>query len=72
MEKGYHEKIREKKMTMYSKRSQNLGFDDRDELGLLEKRVLAALDPPLNLQGMTSTPLRRRLKYLRGVVTKKT
>ena len=47
-------------------------FDDRDELGLLEKRVLAALDPPLNLQGMTSTPLRRRLKYLRGVVTKKT
>jgi len=47
-------------------------FDDRDELGRLEKRVLAALDPPLNLQGMTSTPLRHRLKYLRGVVTKKT
>lgn len=47
-------------------------FDDRDELGLLEKRVLAALDPPLNLQEMTSTPLRQRLKYLRGLVTKNT
>ncbi len=45
-------------------------FDDRDELGVLEKRVLATLDPPLNLQGMTSTPLRQQLQYLRGVVTK--
>lgn len=45
-------------------------FDDRDELGRLEKRVLTALDPPLNLQGMSSTPLRQRLKVLRGVVTK--
>lgn len=47
-------------------------FDDRDELGRLEKRVLSALDPPLNLQGMSSTPLRKRLKVLRGVVTRNT
>ena len=45
-------------------------FADRDELGRLEKRVLAAIDPPLNLKGMESTPLRRRLKELRTVVTK--
>jgi len=45
-------------------------FDDRDELGRLEKRVLAALDPPLNLQGMASTPLRTRLRELRAVVAK--
>ena len=44
-------------------------FDDRDELGRLEKRVLTALDPPLNLQGMSSNPLRKRLKILRAVVT---
>jgi len=45
-------------------------FDDRDELGRLEKRVLSALDPPLNLQGMPTTSMRKRLKVLRGVVTK--
>lgn len=36
-----------------------------DALGRLEKAVLAALDPPLNLQGMTATPVRRRLTQLR-------
>ena len=46
-----------------------MSFDDRDELGRLEKRVLAALDPPLNLQGMPSTPVRRRLKELRRGLT---
>lgn len=44
--------------------------DDRDELGRLETRVLQTLDPPLNLQGMAPTPLRKRLKALRSVVTK--
>jgi hypothetical protein len=40
-------------------------FDDRDALGHLERTVLAELDPPLNLQHMDSTPVRRRLKELR-------
>jgi hypothetical protein len=44
--------------------------EDRDELGRLETRVLKMLDPPLNLQGMALTPVRKRLKVLRGVVTK--
>lgn len=44
--------------------------EDRDELGRLETRVLARLDPPLNLQGMTATPVRTRLKALRSLVTK--
>lgn len=42
---------------------------DRDTLGRLEKDVLAELEPPLNLQGMTRTPLRMRLKQLRRAVT---
>ena len=46
-----------------------VSFEDRDELGRLEKRVLTALDPPLNLQGMASTPVRRRLKELRRGLT---
>ena len=46
-----------------------VAFDDRDDLGRLEKRILAALDPPLNLQGMTSTPVRRRLRELRRGLT---
>lgn len=46
-----------------------ISFDDRDELGRLEQRVLAALDPPLNLQGMAPTPVRRRLTYLRRGLT---
>ena len=44
-------------------------FDDRDELGRLEKRVLTALDPPLNLQGMAPSPVRRRLRELRRGLT---
>jgi hypothetical protein len=44
-------------------------YEDRDELGRLEKRVLKALDPPLNLHGMRSTPLRERLKAPPEVVT---
>jgi hypothetical protein len=46
-----------------------VSFDDRDELGHLEKRVLAALDPPLNLQSMAPTPVRRRLRELRRGLT---
>lgn len=44
-------------------------FQDRDTLGRLEKDVLATLDPPLNLQGVAGTPLRRRIKELRRAVT---
>lgn len=43
-------------------------YDDRDALGRIEKGVLEALDPPLNLQGMHPTPLRRRLRDLRAAV----
>lgn len=46
-----------------------VAFDDRDELGRLEKRVLAALDPPLNLQGMTATAVRQRVRELRRGLT---
>jgi hypothetical protein len=40
-------------------------YPDRDALGDLERRVLAALDPPLNLEGMPRTVLRQRLSALR-------
>ena len=43
-------------------------FDDRDALGRLERDVLDELDPPLNLQGMGASPLRRRLKELRRAI----
>ena len=43
-------------------------YDDRDTLGRLERDVLAELDPPLNLQGMKPTPVRRRLKQLRRAI----
>lgn len=45
-------------------------YDDRDSLGRLERDVLAELDPPLNLQHMKPTPIRRRLKPLRRAITK--
>ncbi|WP_333890172.1 DUF6884 domain-containing protein [Mycolicibacterium gadium] len=44
-------------------------YDDRDSLGRLERDVLAELDPPLNLQHLKSTPIRRRLKQLRRAIT---
>ena len=44
-------------------------YDDRDALGRLERNVLAELDPPLNLQHMKPTPVRRRLKQLRRTIT---
>jgi hypothetical protein len=40
-------------------------FEDADTLGKLEGDVLSRLDPPLNLQGMTPTAIRRRLRELR-------
>ncbi|MEX0745353.1 MAG: DUF6884 domain-containing protein [Phycisphaeraceae bacterium] len=46
-----------------------VSFEDRDELGRLEKRVLTSLDPPLNLLGMDTTPVRRRLRELRRGLT---
>ena len=39
---------------------------DPDPLADLERRVLAELDPPLNLEGMTPTPIRTRLSALRA------
>jgi hypothetical protein len=41
-------------------------YPDADTLGSLEEAVLTALDPPLNLQGMSPTPLRRRITRLRS------
>ena len=38
---------------------------DPDTLGQLEDEVLTAIDPPLNLQGMATSPVRARLKELR-------
>ena len=46
-------------------------YEDADTLGRLETQVLRLLDPPLNLQGMPPTPLRRRLTELRGQVSRK-
>lgn len=46
-------------------------YEDADSLGRLETEVLGLLDPPLNLQGMPSTPLRRRLTDLRRIVSRK-
>lgn len=42
-------------------------YEDPDTLGHMESSVLARIDPPLNLQGMTTTPLRRELSRLRSV-----
>ncbi len=39
---------------------------DPTRLATLEKQVLDLLDPPLNLMGMPSTPLRQRLRELRS------
>jgi hypothetical protein len=41
-------------------------FPDRDALANLEDEVLAALDPPLNLEGVPPTALRVRLRGLRA------
>ncbi|PND57507.1 hypothetical protein CRM90_10875 [Mycobacterium sp. ENV421] len=46
-----------------------VAFDDRDELGRLETRVLATLDPPLNLKSVAASSLRKRLTALRKMVT---
>ena len=38
---------------------------DRASLGWAEGALLELLDPPLNLQGMSATPIRVRLRALR-------
>jgi hypothetical protein len=43
-------------------------FPDRGALADLESRVLATLDPPLNLSGRPTTPLRVELTKLRAAV----
>ncbi|QJY50705.1 hypothetical protein HOP40_17800 [Pseudonocardia broussonetiae] len=40
---------------------------DADALGRLERDVLGVIDPPLNLKGMTGTPVRSRLTELRHI-----
>ena len=40
--------------------------DDRSTLAAVEHAVLQALDPPLNLDQMLTTPVRARLKVLRA------
>lgn len=45
-------------------------YDDADTLGHVESKVLEELDPPLNLQGMTSSAVRLRLKQLRRAVSR--
>jgi hypothetical protein len=40
-------------------------FSERDPLASLEHEVLAVFDPPLNLDGMPSTPIRERIRALR-------
>lgn len=39
--------------------------DDRNTLGCLERHVVAAADPPLNLNGCRESPVRKRLGQLR-------
>ena len=41
------------------------GFDDRDQLGVVEAAVVTALDPPLNLEHCPPTKARSRLTALR-------
>jgi hypothetical protein len=41
-------------------------FSERDPLTSLEREVLAVLDPPLNLEGMTASPVRKRIRALRA------
>lgn len=43
---------------------------DRGRLGLIETRVLAALDPPLNLSKVPPSPVRARLSSLRREMTR--
>lgn len=43
-------------------------FADADALGDLERRVLTALNPPLNLDGMVPTPVRAVLSRRRAAL----
>lgn len=63
--------IDETRLTQWMKdhlRVVTIPFVDTDVLGRLERHVLERLDPPLNLQGMQPTPVRRRLKELRSAI----
>lgn len=44
-------------------------YNDRLSLGALENEVTSLLDPPLNLQGVPSNALRKRLSELRRLVS---
>jgi hypothetical protein len=63
-----HDSIDESGLSTWMERHlvvQAAPVEDADTLGRLESEVLQTLDPPLNLQGMTSTPLRTRISELR-------
>ena len=63
--------IDEMRLTQWMKdhmRIVTIPFGDSDALGRLERDVLERLDPPLNLQGMQPTPIRRRLKESRSAI----
>lgn len=45
-------------------------YEDRDTLAEVEHAALARMDPPLNLMGMPSTPIRRALSELRARLSK--
>jgi hypothetical protein len=67
--------IDEMRLTQWMKdhlRIVTIPFADRDALGRLERDVVERLDPPLNLQGMQLTPVRRRLKELRRAIVNPT
>ena len=43
--------------------------EDPDQLGKIEESVLIRLDPPLNIEGLPSNPVRQRLQSLRRSLT---
>jgi hypothetical protein len=45
-------------------------FDDQEELGRIEATVLRLLDPPLNLNGVGPSTIRRRVSQLRRSLTR--
>jgi hypothetical protein len=45
-----------------------VAFPDRDTLGVIEEGVVAAIDPPLNLDHCAPSPVRAQLRTLRAVM----
>ena len=47
------------------------GIEDRREVDRLETEVLLLLDPPLNLQKMPPTDVRKRVSELRSLLSRR-